>query len=67
MQRTTTPKAEVMRAYRRNLVETGQREVIVALPQETIAYLDEFKKRHGLRSRNQVVLQLIERGRAATR
>ena len=67
MQRTTTPKAEMMRAYRRNLGKAGQREVIVALPHETIAYLDEFKKRHGLRSRNQVVLQLIERGREATR
>ena len=65
MQQTTTPKAEMMRAYRRNLVETGQREVLVALPQETIAYLDEFKKRHGLRSRNQVLLQLIEQRRTA--
>jgi metal-responsive CopG/Arc/MetJ family transcriptional regulator len=62
-----TPQADSMRAYRRTLAETGRRELVVALPQETIAFLDEFKKQHGLRNRNQVLLQLIEKGREATR
>ncbi len=67
IQRSTTLKAESMRTHRRNLVANGQHQLVVALPRETIAYLDEIKERHGLRSRNQVLLQLIERGREATR
>jgi Ribbon-helix-helix protein, copG family len=54
------------RAYRRRLVENGNHQLIVALPRETVALLDELKERHGLRNRSQAVLQLIERGREVT-
>jgi hypothetical protein len=52
------------RAYRRRLAAKGRREIIVALPRETIAMIDELKRRHGIRSRSQVLQRLIERGRA---
>ena len=67
VQRSTTLKAEGMRAFRQRLAEKGQHQLVVALPEETVAYLDELKARQGLRNRNQVLLQLIERGREATR
>ncbi len=67
MQHTPTMKAESMRSYRKRLVAKGQHQLVVALPQETVAYLDEVKASQGLRSRNQALLQLIERGREATR
>ena len=54
------------RAYRRRLAAKGRRQVIVDLPGETVALIDELKQRQGLRSRSQVLQQLIERGRAAT-
>ena len=52
------------RAYRRRLAAEGRRQLIVALPKETVALIDELKQRQGLRSRSQVLLQLIEQGRA---
>jgi hypothetical protein len=58
-----TPHAGDMRAYRRRLVAQGQHQFIAALPRETVAFLDEFKERQGLRSRSQALLQLIEQGR----
>lgn len=60
----TTPPSDKDRAYRRRLAAKGRRQLIVALPTETVALIDELKQRHGLRSRSQVLLQLIERGRA---
>jgi hypothetical protein len=51
------------RAYRRRLAANGNHQLIVALPRETVALLDELKERHGLRNRSQVLLQLIEQGR----
>jgi hypothetical protein len=51
------------RAYRRRLAAKGRRQLIVALPQDMIATIDELKQRHGLRSRSQVLMELIERGR----
>jgi hypothetical protein len=59
----TTSHAEDMRAYRRRLAAQGQQQIIAALPRETIAFLDEFKQRFGLRNRSQALLQLIEQGR----
>jgi Ribbon-helix-helix protein, copG family len=53
------------RAYRRRLVANGNHQLVVALPRETVALLDEIKERQGLRNRSQAVLQLIERGRDA--
>jgi len=52
--------------YRQRLREAGEREVLFQLPDETVALIDEIKKRQGLRSRSQALLQLIERGREAT-
>jgi hypothetical protein len=60
-----TPHAELMRAYRRRLAAEGQHQFIAALPRETVAFIDEFKQRQGLRSRSQALLQLIEQGRDA--
>ncbi len=58
--------SEKDRAYRRRLVANGRHQLVVDLPLETVALLDELKAREGLRSRSQVLLQLIERGREAT-
>lgn len=52
--------------YRRCLREAGAQEVLFQLPDETIALIDEIKKRQGLRSRSQALLQLIERGKGST-
>jgi hypothetical protein len=51
------------RAYRRRLVAAGNHQLVVALPRETVALLDELKERRGLRNRSQVLMQLIEQGR----
>jgi hypothetical protein len=51
------------RAYRRRLAAQGRRQLIVALPQEMIATIDELKHRRGFKSRSQVLMELIERGR----
>ncbi len=54
------------KVYRERIRAAGAEEVLVQLPRETVALLDDLKKRHGLRSRSQALLQLIERGREAT-
>jgi hypothetical protein len=63
METIVTTVSEKDRAYLRRLAATGRHQLIVALPRETVALLDEIKERQGLRSRSQAVLQLIERGR----
>ena len=55
------------RAYRRRIVANGRLQFIADLPRETVAFLDELKERQGLRNRGQVLEQLIEIGRSATR
>jgi hypothetical protein len=57
--------AEKARVYRQRLRAAGGEEVLVQLPRETVAMLDELKDRQGLRNRSQALLQLIEQGRAA--
>ena len=57
--------AEKTRVYRERLRAAGGEEVLFKLPRETIADLDEFKQRRGLRNRSQALLQLIEQGRLA--
>ena len=52
--------------YRQRLRDAGAQEVLFQLPDETVALIDEIKKRQGLRSRSQALLQLIERGREPT-
>jgi Ribbon-helix-helix protein, copG family len=51
------------RAYRRRLAAQGQHQLVVALPRETVALIDELKERHGLRNRSQVLMQLLEQRR----
>jgi hypothetical protein len=63
MQTTENVVSDKDRAYRRRLAAEGQHQLVVALPRETVALLDELKERQGLRNRSQVLLQLIERGR----
>jgi hypothetical protein len=60
----TVPPDDKDRLYRRRLAAKGRRQLIVALPAETVALIDELKQRQGLRSRSQALLQLIEKGRA---
>lgn len=65
METIVTMVSEKDRAYRRRLIASGNHQLIIALPRETIALLDQIKERQGLRNRSQAVLQLIERGREA--
>jgi hypothetical protein len=58
--------AEKARVYRERLRANGGEEVLLKLPQQTVALLDEVKNRLGLRNRSQALLQLIERGTEAT-
>ena len=64
MKATETVDKNVL--YRRRLREAGAQEVLFQLPDETVALIDEVKKRQGLRSRSLALLQLIERGMQAT-
>ena len=52
--------------YRQRLREAGAREVLFQLPDETLALIDDIKKRQRLQSRSVALLQLIERGIQAT-
>jgi hypothetical protein len=51
--------------YRERLRAAGAAEVLFELPRETIAMIDDLKKRQGLPNRSQALLQLIERGKEA--
>jgi hypothetical protein len=66
MRPSVNPDSDRYRAYRRRLVAKGRHQLIVDLPRETVAFIDELKERHGLRNRSQLLLQLIERGREVT-
>ena len=66
MDTTANSVTDKHRAYRRRLAANGNHQLVVALPRETVALLDELKERHGLRNRSQVLLQLIEQGREVT-
>jgi hypothetical protein len=63
METSVSTVTDKHRAYRRRLVANGNHQLVVALPRETVAFLDEIKERHGLRNRSQVLLQLIDQGR----
>lgn len=52
-------------AYRQRLRASGTEEILLQLPREMIALLDELKVCRGLRNRSQVLLQLIEEKAAA--
>jgi hypothetical protein len=66
MPTTETASTDRFRAYRRRKVANGRLQFIADLPRETLAFIDEFKDRHGLNNRGQVLEQLIEIGRSAT-
>jgi hypothetical protein len=66
MRPSVNPESDRYRAYRRRLVAKGRHQLIVDLPRETVAFIDELKERHGLRNRSQVLMQLIEQGREVT-
>ncbi len=55
---------ERTKAYRQRLRAAGDEEVLVKLPRQTVALLDELKQCRGLRNRSEALLQLIEYGRA---
>jgi metal-responsive CopG/Arc/MetJ family transcriptional regulator len=57
---------EKVARYRQRVREAGAREVLIQLPDETLALIDDIKKRQGLPSRSRALLQLIERGIQAT-
>ena len=59
MPKTADP-AENLRLYRQRLRAAGSEEVLFNLPRTTLAAIDDLKKRQGLRSRSQALLQLIE-------
>ncbi len=61
---TTIPDKDV--AYRKRLAAMGGRQMVISVPAEMVAFLDELKARQGLRNRSQAVVQLIEQGRRAT-
>ena len=58
--------ADHVRAYRRRLAANGKQEVMLQLPRETVALLDELKERQGLRNRSQALLA-IDRTREGNR
>lgn len=66
MQTTENAVIDKDRAYRRRLTAQGQHQLVVALPRETVALIDELKERHGLRNRGQVLEQLFVQRREVT-
>jgi hypothetical protein len=65
MEVTANTITDKHRAYRRRLAAKGNHQIVIALPREIVALLDEVQQRQGLHNRSQAVLQLIERGRDA--
>ena len=59
--------AAKVRAYRKRQAAAGYRPMTLLVPDEAIALLDEIKACQGLRNRSQAFMQLVERGREATR
>ncbi|WP_039889272.1 hypothetical protein [Acidiphilium sp. PM] len=51
--------------HRQRIRDSGAREVLFQLPDETLALIDDIKKRQRLPSRSLALLQLIERGKEA--
>ncbi len=66
MEKDATNAEDRNSRYRQRLREAGAREVLFQLPDETLAVIDEIKKRQRLPSRSLALLQLIERGIQAT-
>ena len=61
MPKANSPNStERTQAYRQRLRAAGDEEVLLKLPKQTVALLDELKECHGLRNRSQALLQLIQ-------
>jgi hypothetical protein len=61
MLKTNRPTStERTQAYRQRLRAAGDEEVLLKLPRQTVALLDQLKECRGLRNRSQALLQLIE-------
>jgi hypothetical protein len=61
MPKANSPNStERTQAYRQRLRAAGDEEVLLKLPKQTVALLDELKECHGLRNRSQALLQLID-------
>ena len=56
MQTTENAAIDKDRAYRRRLAAQGQHQLVIALPRETVALIDELKERRGLRNRSTIPL-----------
>jgi hypothetical protein len=65
MDATPNTTIDKHRAYRRRLAAQGNHQIVVSLPREIVALLDEIQERQRLPNRSQAVLQLIEQGRNA--
>ena len=65
MDATQNTAIDKHRAYRRRLAAQGNHQIVVSLPREIVALLDEIQERQRLPNRSQAMLQLIERGRNA--
>ena len=55
MQPDVDSLSDPYRAYRRRLVAKGRHQFIVDLPRETVAFIDQLKKRQGFRNRSQAL------------
>jgi hypothetical protein len=55
--------AERARAYRQRIRAAGGEDLLIRLPSEVVAYLDQIKVRRGLRNRSAVLLEIIEQRR----
>ena len=62
MSNETAPAETKSARYRQRIRASGGREVLVQLPAEMLALIDDIKKRQRLPSRSQALLQRIERG-----
>lgn len=58
--------ADKIRRFRERLRAAGRKEVLFEMPSDTLALIDELKKRQKLPNRSEALLKLIEQGRAAT-
>ncbi len=60
-------KRQRSRDLRKRMRAAGMTEIVLVLPTSCVDQLDAQKSRHGLRSRGQVVEQLLTKGRSADR
>jgi metal-responsive CopG/Arc/MetJ family transcriptional regulator len=66
MRQESRPITQTERAqkFRQRFRAAGETEVLIKLPVDMVAFLDDLKARHGLRSRSEVLIQFIDQRRA---